>query len=57
MKSVNCTIPVDIEGLDDIQEKVEKLSALVEEAKTLAQSISESTITLNMPTVKTSDNE
>ena len=52
MKSVNCTIPVEIEGLDDIQEKVEKLSALVEEAKTLAQSISESTVTVNLPTVK-----
>ena len=48
MKSVNCTIPVEIEGLDDIQEKVEKLSALVEEAKTLAQSISESTVIVNL---------
>ena len=52
MKSVYCTVPVRVEGIEEILEKVEKLNALVEEAETLAQSISESTVTVNLPTVK-----
>lgn len=49
MKSVNCTIPVNIEGLDEINAKVEKMSALMDEIKALAQSITESTVTVNLP--------
>ena len=52
MKSVYCTVPVRVEGIEEILEKVEKLNALAEEAKTLAQSISEYTVTVNLPTVK-----
>lgn len=42
-------IPIKIEGLDEISAKVEKMSALMDEIKALAESITESTVTVNLP--------
>lgn len=42
-------MPIKIEGLDEINAKVEKMSALMDEIKTLARSITESTVTINFP--------
>ena len=42
----NISIPVKFDGIDEITAKVEKMSALMDEIKTLAKSITESTITV-----------
>ena len=57
MKSVNCTVHVEVEGLEEINQKVAKLNGLMIAVNELAKSLSESTVTVNLPDVKTPDNE
>ena len=49
-ESVN--IPIKIEGLDEISAKVEKMSALMDEIKELAESITESKVYVSLPDEK-----
>ena len=46
-KSFN--IPINIEGMDEINAKIEKINALMCEIKTLAESITQATVTVSLP--------
>lgn len=43
------SIPVGFSGLDEVNEQVEKMSACMNELQRLAKSISESTVTIDLP--------
>lgn len=49
MNGQSCDIPIEINGLDEIEAKIEKMSALMDEIKALAQSITESTVIISLP--------
>lgn len=49
MNNNSYNFDIEINGLDDINEKIEKISALMEEIKALAKSITESSITISLP--------
>lgn len=42
-------MPIKINGLDEINTKIKKMSALMDEIKALAESITKSTIAVSLP--------
>lgn len=49
MNEQSYNLPIQMNGIKEINSKIEKISALMDEIKALAKSINESTITVSLP--------